>query len=211
MEIRINLKETDDEIIAMILNAMTNQLNSAINKAIPKIEKRIKALLVDLISNCPEVNAMTTGTFKSELGMVDIQERINKIIEVWADSLRVKKVDIKQSGSYLNGGIRITAIQSDYYDVMGLTEAEFLTPENSWLLRWLAWLLIDGTRVVVRGYNIRANPRKSRTGKYVMVEKSEGFRIPPQYAGTPNNNFVTRALDNIDDAIISIIKSEFKV
>ena len=55
------------------------------------------------------------------------------------------------------------------------------------------WLLNQGDRIIVVNYSY--NPQlgigRSRLGN--MVE-SGSFRVPPQFSGTPDDNFITRAL-----------------
>ena len=42
--------------------------------------------------------------------------------------------------------------------------------------------------------------------------KSDGKRwgVPPEFAGTAGNNFVTRAIDSIEDDIINLFEAQFR-
>ncbi len=78
------------------------------------------------------------------------------------------------------------------------------------MLPWLKWLTTLGDAVIVRDYEVRAGfPDKSRTGDKIMV-KGSGWRVPPAHSGTPENNFLTRAIDEalpaIEDNIIYYFK-----
>ena len=51
-----------------------------------------------------------------------------------------------------------------------------------------------------------ANMQNSRTGQAVMARnRNKKWSVPPQYAGWVNNNWVTRAIDNIPDRVIENI------
>ena len=44
-----------------------------------------------------------------------------------------------------------------------------------------------------------------------MVQgKGKKWRVPPEFSGTPRNNFVTRALDSIEDDIVKLMERKLK-
>ena len=62
-------------------------------------------------------------------------------------------------------------------------------------LHWLSWLLERGQGVIVVGYNYTPDTApRGRSGGGTMG-RGTAWRVPPQYAGTVNDNFVTRAFD----------------
>ena len=63
----------------------------------------------------------------------------------------------------------------------------------------------------MKNYEIEANPTASRTGTVIMVKSTgRGWRVPPAFSGTVNDNFVTRALEVLDDVIFNIVKNEIE-
>lgn len=105
-----------------------------------------------------------------------------------------------------NTTMRIEAIQANFQNVLGLPEAQQLTNKGV-SLDWLDWLLIKGDKTIIREYEIEpAQGRRSRTGLAVMVKAKKGrWKVPAQYAGTVNKNWVTRAIDDIPDSKIENI------
>jgi len=73
-------------------------------------------------------------------------------------------------------------------------------------------LLLYGGQIIVRNYRVKmGSNRASRTGMAIMVESpGDSWRVPPEFAGTSNNNWVTRALSKIDDKILDIIQLEIE-
>lgn len=64
---------------------------------------------------------------------------------------------------------------------------------------WLKWLLTRGTQVVVKGYNVKYGDYRrlghSRTKQAIMIKTySDPFRVDPEFAGTEDDNFITRAI-----------------
>ena len=79
-------------------------------------------------------------------------------------------------------------------------------------LNWLEWLLLFGNKTIIRDYVVEFgdNPR-SRTGRAVMKGvKSGKWGVPPEFAGTKNNNWITRAIESADSEINSILKEATK-
>ena len=74
---------------------------------------------------------------------------------------------------------------------------------------WLNWLLEKGTQVVIGDFWVFPDPKGiSRAGSVMQkVSKNhpEGFRVDPGFAGTEQNNFVTRALQPIIPKIRDIV------
>jgi hypothetical protein len=79
-------------------------------------------------------------------------------------------------------------------------------------LPWLEWLLLYGGKIIVRDYRVKmGSNNRSRTGMAVMVESSgSNWRVPTEFAGTSNNNWVTRAINKIDNKILDILETELE-
>jgi hypothetical protein len=84
--------------------------------------------------------------------------------------------------------------------------------ENGSKIPWLQWLLIEGDKFIITGYTYIVEPtvvEKSRTDKGIMHKSTRSWRVPPAHSGTPDDNFLTRALDSLDASIDKIISQEF--
>lgn len=79
-------------------------------------------------------------------------------------------------------------------------------------LPWLKWLLVEGTKPIVKNYAVKFGPNKSsRTGMAVMVNSSSNWSVPSEFAGTISSNWISRAIDDISDLFISsIIENEIR-
>jgi hypothetical protein len=68
---------------------------------------------------------------------------------------------------------------------------------------------LDGAKILVRQHEVKIGPsRYSRTGMALMVESKKNWRVPSEFSGTISNNWITRALENVDKEISDIIKNE---
>lgn len=103
----------------------------------------------------------------------------------------------------------ILIIPADFDDILALPEASYFTDKQQ-LIPWLQWLIIEGDKVIVRDYDFSVrNNRFSRTGLGIMVEGAgRRWKVPAEFSGTVQNNFITRALRDADREIEDIIINE---
>lgn len=197
----MKILETNSQIEAMILDAMGEEINKAMSKAAIKIERDIREIVRGALTSQPEWQSLLSGKLRTEFGLPDSQARLALILKIWSNSIVVSPSPAKRSGGKLKGGLKIDMIAASYADVINTPEAYFVT-EKGETLNWLEWLLKFGDRAIIRGYTIGVNPSRSRTGADVMIKRTgQRWSVPPEFSGTANNNFVTRALDSIESDI----------
>jgi hypothetical protein len=85
--------------------------------------------------------------------------------------------------------------------------------EKGQRIPWFEWLTELGDRVIVRDFDSEGgHSKQSRTGDMIMV-KGGGWRVPPQHAGSPGDNFITKAIDGslseITNEMAQILKGAF--
>jgi hypothetical protein len=204
IKIKVKLKETDRQIKRLILDAFRDAMHTAIKKAASKIKQRVRFLIQRKIRNQPEYRALIGGKLQAEFGL-DNPKGIEDIITIWANSITVFILNTKSVNGVIKGGIEIRAIKSDYSDVLADAAAVQKT-ENNDSLNWLEWLLLEGDKKIIRRYDVQYDA-KGRAGA-VMVKSKKSWGVPPEYAGTAQNNWVIRAMDNVEDEISDIVKEE---
>lgn len=184
------------------------EIKSVINKAMPsivnKIKSRLKVEFIRLVKDSEEYQALVAGDLRGELGLPD-PTVVDRIIDAWADGIQVVFTNRGKLGV-----IEIGMIQADYADVLSLPDASYVyaSRDGNTVIEWLRWLLLESTSVIVVDYEFAASNR-GRTGLGIMVNRSGGgWRVPAQYAGTANDNFVTRALADIERSIDVIVRQE---
>jgi hypothetical protein len=129
-----------------------------------------------------------------------------RLTDIWVNNIDVK---FSQSGNSF-GVFTIGIIQSDYSDVLSSPDASFsyASAFTSGTIEWLRWLLLEGTNVLVTSYDFVPS-NEGRTGMGTMVYKKSGsWTVPPEFAGTASDNFVLRALADIDKNFDVIIRQE---
>jgi hypothetical protein len=77
-------------------------------------------------------------------------------------------------------------------------------------LPWLQWLLLEGNATIVRNYTVSFGPNRfSRTGFALMRPSLQSWKVPSEFAGTINDNWITRAIDGAESNIQKLLDGAF--
>jgi hypothetical protein len=126
----------------------------------------------------------------------DAISKLDEIIDTLANSIQVKFVKFGNGATGITGGINVYAFAANFKDILSLSAATVTTNKGQ-VLPWLDWLLIQGDKIIIVDYDlVYGNYPSSRAGDAIMYKKKGGiWRVPSQFAGDINNNWITRAID----------------
>lgn len=211
--ITLKLLDSADVINDKILDAYCFYLNKVFKQATVGINRRVGEICAELIKNTDAYSQLLSGDLLGELGVPEVQARLGAILEQIKQSCHVELTMITKAGKSLRGGIVVKMIRSDFLDILGLPEAEYIT-EKDVTIPWLNWLLTQGDKIIVIGYDVKLNltakeRHASRTGLGLMRPGS-GWRVSPAYSGTVDNNFITKAFDSlaVERLLLKIVEEE---
>ena len=209
ISISLNLVEKENEIAKEVNKALLSEINSRLPKVFKKSESYIQSTVMSAIRNQPEYNALVSGELRDEFGLANARSKVDSILSTLENSLysRYRKPFIK--GNYINGGFVIGIIKAGFSDILSMQEAVQMT-EKGTPLEWLKWLLLHGDSTIISGYEFKIGGKnaKSRTGGGIMSAAVSGsWRVPPDYSGTMDNNWLTRAIDSVSDDIESNLQA----
>lgn len=213
LNIQIDLRESVGEIKGRILDRFALHLNSVFRRAASGVQRRVGEVCESLIQGREEYQSLLNGELLGELGVPDIQPRLRHILDTVKRSVTIESTPIMRQGDQLTGGMVVKMIPADYADILGLGDAAYVTDKGT-NIQWLDWLLNEGARIIVIGYEakLRLSPQeaaRSRTGLGLM-RKGTGWRVPPGFSGTPDDNFITRAFNGtrVEGLFLDIVKQE---
>ena len=208
---KISIVESDKEIQTTINRLLAIEIKKMLSNIGKNAETYIKQTIITSIQQQPEYSSLLNGRLKYEFGLPDADSRVASILSAIQDSLTISYVQPRYNSSSINASFEINMIPSDFNDILNLPEAVFTT-EKGTQLQWLKWLLLEGDSSIVFGYQfiLGQNPF-SRTGGGIMRSDSAGvWRVPPEFAGTINNNWITRAITNTEADINNFFGSQIK-
>ena len=206
MKFSLDIVESSDQIVKLILDQLKDEINKTIKSALPNIQKDVKSIMKNALVSEPEYGSLKAGTLRAEFGISD-PSAVDSVIDLMVNTLEIKLDPIKVAGNKLVGGFLLTMIKSD--DISGVIyndNAKVIDNARGYSLPWLEWLLLKGNETIVQNYSVKySNSPLSRSGLALMVESQNNWRVPPNFSGDQNNNWTTRAISKIDKEIVNII------
>lgn len=202
MKISIDIQDSTGDIVKKILREIQRRTNSAIKARIPRIQRRIGDLTKELIIHTPEFDSLLHGKLKNEFGLKDPQYALISILDKLSENVKISFSPLKIIHEELVGELSIEMVQAGYGDILGLPESKYQSGSNR--IDWLEWLILKGDSIIIADYTIRYFQKpidKSRTNNALMFKNKKGksYRVPSEFSGTEENNFITRAFTENPD------------
>lgn len=208
MGFEIRILESDASIRKKVEEALLEEMNPILLKAVTRIEKAIPPKINEIFENTNTYEAILNGPLRNELGIPagENMSRLKAIINELASQIIVEFKPIKRRGTNWTGGYNIFIFQRDFRKVLSLPESNINTPNGN--LPWLKWLLIEGDRIIIDGYVVKpGNFKASRSGGAIMTKPgrdpikswtstpSTGWSVPKEHSGVRDANWITRSID----------------
>ena len=216
MDIVITLK-VPPNFIKNIERFVLSELSTRLNKALIDISSKLREVLrfyLDLkIYDSPEYRALNGGTLQGELGVVEYAKATSDILEAIVEAAEIIVIPVTVVSGKLNGGLQCSVLKTKMEEVLGIPLGKFLSTNfqgNTTIVPWLEWLLTRGNQIIVIDYSFKTSSSiSSRTGLGLMV-KGSGWRVPPEFAGTYQDNWLTRAFNGVEIEVGNFIIGELK-
>ena len=207
MSIRIKLTNPTQEIMTAGYSALAQDINKSISQNIGKIVVKIKEAIGNSISFHPTVMALSDyapGGLASELGLYPGQGSLaaSQIVDIVTEDVefRFSKINTK-----LQGRIQFYIAHEAVSRLVALPIGHVIYGKGD--LHWLKWLLERGDAIIIDSYEYNPQSGFGRSGGGSMA-LGGSWRVPPEYAGTPEKNFISDALFNktFQDTLQNIIE-----
>ena len=189
--ISIKLLDSLGEISKKINKASASVINGKLKNKQDSILGSSKRLALNWLMGQPEISSLAGGELAGAFGLPfgSGPSAISAISQAFSDSIycSVKLFD----NNLKNGGIYIYFQPADFMNLLSLPEGHVIYGFGD--LHWLEWLLQRGDQIIVAGYDYSPKSGLGRS-KLGYMEAGGAFRVPPQFSGSSEDNFITRAL-----------------
>jgi hypothetical protein len=189
--ISLRLTETTQQIQEKINRELASMVNDKLFQKRSYILIESKKLAESWILSQPEITSLNGGDLSGLFGLYFGSESaiINTIISSITSSITTELVKIDPQ--FKKGGLRVNFQPSNFVNLLSLKAGHVVYKNGD--LHWMDWLITQGDKIIVTDYSFNPKLGAGRSKKGTMTNKGF-FRVPPQYSGTLENNFVTRAL-----------------
>lgn len=178
-----------------IINSIKDRVSSSLFSQVSKTEEVIKNIVIENVRKQPEYNSLKFGELRGMFGIANVGDVDTILSEL--DDMRIKIKKPTASARGIDARMEISIVKEGFAQLLSSPAASFVS-EKGYPVDWLEWLLLRGNDSVVIGY--RYSPQVSpfsRTGQGIMIKGNSAiFRVPPEYAGTITDNWITRGIDD---------------
>jgi hypothetical protein len=200
----IELLTTNAEFEELVIKAMLKHINPKVKSAIRDINKNIQEAIYNGIVKTQIYEELINGKLGYEFGFRkgSAKKNIDRVIKDLSTQFITNFKDFRFNGRDIDGGFEIFAIEADFKKILSNPSSSIKIKGGS--LPWLEWLLIDGDKIIVSNHKVVfMDTRASRSGHAIMVKGGirPFWRVPPEFSGVVDNNWITRASDIISDEI----------
>lgn len=211
LSFRLKLIESNAIIAQNMLRALLPDLNKYFINIYNKIKQNIPPILINHIKSQPEYDSLISGKLMGEFGLSDASSRLSSILSTIESGAIIQIKPLSIVGEKINGSVKLQMVKKDFSDLLSLGASSFTTEKGS-NLEWLKWLLIEGDTAIIADYTfVLGSHHNSRTGMGIMRESTgSSWRVPPEFAGSINNNWITRAIDSASSEIDQFINNLIK-
>lgn len=208
----VSFEFDEAEIELMIFRAISDKFNVVLPKLSNILLEESRLIVRDAITASPEYNALLGNgivDLQAHFGLIAPTTVVNDIVYRILDEMSTETEKIKISKGSIVGGLSLNILRKDFSEALAADKASYLS--NGHNVDWLRWLLLAGTSDVVIGYNIEFGPfAQSRSRKAIMVEAHSNYHVPQSVAGQSEDNWLTRAIANIQGKLTRIIEVQFR-
>lgn len=204
--IQFNIEIAAPEIDKMkidILKEFLNHLTNIVNSATPFIQAKLAAIVEDALHSSSEWAALNAGGELEQLFCIPSPaQSLFQIQRSIIDNISFTTKPVNINGMFITGGFSIGILSDSYSEVLSSTDISYITITGK-RVPWLEWLLFYGGGILID----KGTPVRTKRGTLIGRSTTD-LRVPPAYSGTPNNNFLTRALIPIEPIIGKMIEEE---
>jgi len=210
MRFSFKIVDSPKEIRDNILKAMLPEVTSLMNKGMTKLKSNLPNIIKQAIINTPEYESLSGGKLKYEFGIANVDSKLASLINVWSTNIQYAYKAPSITAGRIRSSFSASMIKADFSDVLYADFAAVVDTLRGYTLPWLEWLLLEGNKTIVRNYQVILGPnRASRTGYALMKPANRSWKVPSEFSGTLNNNWITRAIDSAESNIQKLLDEAF--
>lgn len=191
----IKVKTSNNKIKIDLLRIFKNEMYKRALEVIPAIKIEIRQKTLEIWQQSPTYESLIGGDLNHQLGFPQgtAKSTVDTVLRQLSNSIFIKAK--KSTRGLITIGVFQKNVVVSPFEEIPIQQDD---PEKLDELDWFHWLTLFGNKYIIWQYEYvdEVTPR-SRSGRGIMKysEDSPGWRIPAEHAGTIDNNWLTRALN----------------
>lgn len=210
MQFGLKLVESNKDIQQLMLNAMLPDVKKFMDNGIAKIKSGLPPIVQQAIRNTPEYDSLSSGKLKYEFGIAGVDSKLSSLLNIWSTNISYSYQAPRLNNNKIKAYFSASMIKADFSDVLYADYAAVVDTVRGYSLPWLEWLLLEGNKTIIKNYEVVLGPSLySRTGSALMQSSRRSWSVPSEFAGTINDNWITRAIDGAAPEIEKLLDGVF--
>jgi hypothetical protein len=211
----MKITQTPTELAEEINKALARSIDKAASQIDLDSSEKLAPLLISKWKKSSTYASLVYGDLNGKIGFPagTAKDSVDNILEEAAKSIRFDFKGTRIYSQKFVTKIGVYILKQDLYGVLNSIDGLIQT-EKSELLHWTDWLLVQGDKIVIDGWQYLRRNGKGRSGMGIMIKTGGVFRIPSIHSGVLGNNWLTRVIESftieISRASKVIIEQEIK-
>lgn len=194
----------------LVMDDLIAQLNVAQIAAQSDTLQKVRDLTKKIIRNSDFIKELRGPELRGSFGIPPNRYSlaIDHIINfIPADTYIINR-PFKLTGNSITGGW-VLLMGSDLFERLKNLPTLIQDTEKGARLPWMRWTLEKGNAVIISNFRVRFKTGTGRSGFAQMIPNAViGYRVPPQFAGTDYDNWITRTvLPHMDEYSETILRT----
>lgn len=199
-------KRSSDKLSTLLVKEMSGEIRKKLKSNQKQITSFVRSIVRQNLMNSPEAQSIIddNGRLRIELGLKNGASDIVNIVDQIVSKTNIEFDESGTPSKEIQINIKIY-LEGEYVDLYSKSYSSYAT-KNGVKIEWLNWLLEAGNSDVIFGYKIKYGIDIGRTGEAIMMpSKTANWRVPPEFSGTAENNFITRSFEGVDQELLKFI------
>ena len=194
-----------------ILNEIARNLNIVFKRAIIPVKEACSKIVGEAIRNSEEYRAMLPDSGRvlyGEIGRPDIESIVEEIIKKIQEEIIVDYIPAVVTNASITISLEVKILELSHQSLFYIPGTSFYTDNGD--VHWLQWLLLAGSQNVIFDYTYTdtgSQEQMSRTHTGIMIKSKRGWGIDPRWSGVAGDNWLTRAMDTIEEYVRPIMEN----
>lgn len=188
----LKLLESSAQIGKEILKSLLKEVNNYYKKRTSKIRESVSLVVYESVYNSPEMQSVRGGVLRLDFGLTF--DPTTEIARAVAESVFIDFKDFKLISNDISSGVLVNIQPQDYLNVLNVAGSVVVTEKGA-SLPWLEWLTLYGNQIIIADFGVEYKSGAGRTGGAHMIVSTRPFKVNSSFAGTAEDNFITRAIE----------------
>lgn len=207
--LKAKINDSLKALTAKIIFASAKTVDQMIIRNTEQMEVMAKDIIFTAFETSPTFSSLLSGKLKADFGLTDelAFNAKNEIVSHIVNNIKIQynlksSKDIKAGKGIFGSFDLVLKPDPDFYEKIKsgsyISNGAYVRKYGlDGKIDWLEWLLTRGTEIVIAGFEVKYGRLDNSRSQLALMIEGDSFRVDPEFAGTIEDNFVTRTIESV--------------